>query len=108
MKEDPDRLLQTLDPPSRGWERLLERRAAKAADRPAWIAFAGGAVAAAIALLALDLTRAPPLSLSTAGARLEGRPVGGDTLRLLDEGRVTALPAAPGVRLYWAEPTARR
>jgi hypothetical protein len=104
MNEGAERLLQSLDPPPHGWERLVERRSMNARNaRPAWIAFASGAAAAALALLALDVRHVAPLPLPTAGARLEGKAVDGDPLRLIGAGHLTALPASPGVRLYWTD-----
>jgi hypothetical protein len=100
-REEP--LLTLLEPPPRGWERLLARR--HAVDSAPWavMAFASGACAAAVALLILDQLPTRPLTLPTSGARLLERPTTNPPLRLLDA-RAKPLPAAEGVQLYWAEP----
>lgn len=107
MNEDSERLLEHLDPPAGGWERLRARRDAEELQRAPWLAFATGLGAAALVFgVALPIPRTS-LTLPQSSARLQGRPVADEPLRLLSEGRATALPAVDGVQLYWTEPSAR-
>lgn len=97
-----DRLLQRLDPPPGGWQRLLDRREPASSWRAPLAALACSLAALAVALLQPQRHR---VELKLNGARLLGEHSQGITLSLLDSQRTVALPSSdPNVRLYWIEP----
>lgn len=106
---DPDRMLELLEPPPGGLERLRLRREAlqprKQSWEPSWGGLAaGGATAAAAAWLAI-LWQPPHLTMPMSGARLIGERSHGIGVEILDNGRAVALPSTdPNVRIYRVEP----
>lgn len=103
MKENPERLFEFVDPPIGGWERLRARRDAEELQRAPWLAFAAGLGVAALVFVVADPAPRISLTLPESSARLQGTVIADEPLRLLSEGRATALPAVDGVQLYWAE-----
>lgn len=98
-----ERVLEVLDPPRGGWEHLRARRDAEERQRAPWLAFAAGIGVAALGTMLANRNEGLSLTLPSSAARLQGTPVADEPLRLLDAGRAAPLPAAEGVRLYWAE-----
>ena len=94
----PDQLLQALDPPAGGWERLIHRR-----DRESWlIPVSALTCAVTIVVLALPWSHRHHIELKLNGARLLDEPSQGITLRMLDDRQIVALPSGnPNVKLYW-------
>ena len=96
----PSRILQSLDPPTRGWERLIRRRDA---DSSWLIPLAALTSAVAVVVFAFPWPH-HPIELQLNGARLLGQRSQGMTLRMLDKRKVVVLPSGdPNVRLYWIE-----
>ncbi len=98
----PSRLLQMLDPPAGGWQRLIRRRDAYSS----WLMPLGALTSAvAVVVLAFPQTHRHPLELQLNGARLMGERSQGTTLRVLDNRQTVALPSSdPNISLYWIEP----
>ena len=107
MNEDPERLLELVDAPTGGWERLRARRDAQELQRAPWLAFAAGAGLATVVFVLANTLPRTSLTLPESSARLQGMVIADEPLRLLDERRATALPAVDGVQLYWTEPIER-
>jgi hypothetical protein len=105
MNEDRERLLELVDPPAGGWERLRTRRDEEELQRAPWLAFAAGLGVAALAFVIADPFPRVSLTLPESSARLQGVAIADEPLRLLSAGRAMALPAAEGVQLYWTEPS---
>jgi len=103
MNELPERLLDVIDPPAGGWERLRARREAMEMQRGPWLAFAAGICVAALGVVVTKPVPRASLTLPPDSARLQGTSVADEPLKLLDDGRASQLPASEGVRLYWAE-----
>ena len=96
----PSPFLQNLEPPTGGWEYLVERR-----NNESW-SIAAAALTGAVAVLALAIfwPHRPPIELKSNGARLIGQHSQGITLRMLDGRHTTALPSDdPHVELYWID-----
>ena len=96
-------VLDLIDPPIGGWERLRSRRDSEDAQRAPWFAFAAGLVVASVGVVIGARLTGPSLTLPADAARLQGKSIADEPPRLLDSGRVAPLPAAQGVQLYWAE-----
>jgi hypothetical protein len=99
----PSRLLQMLEPPPGGWQRLLRRR-----DAESFWPMPLAALASAVVAVLIAFPRAPPahpIELQLNGARLMSERSEGETLRMLDDRKTVALPSSdPNVRVYWIEP----
>ena len=94
----PGRLLQTLDPPAGGWERLRERRN----EESSLFSTTALACAVAIVAIAVSLPHRDRLDLKLNSARLIGQRSEGITLRMLDNRQTVVLPSGdPNVKLYW-------
>jgi hypothetical protein len=103
MNEPSERLLESITPPAGGWERLRARRDAEELQRAPWLAFAAGFAVAALGVVLVSTGSRAPLTLPDSGARLQGRTVADEPLRLLDSGHASSLPATAGVQIYWTE-----
>jgi hypothetical protein len=89
-----DTILIPLEPPTGGWERLRSRRDAASDWAPSWWSLAsGGAVAAAVAWLAVA-TEQTPIRMQLAGSRLLGVPSEGVDLQILENGHRVAVPSS--------------
>jgi hypothetical protein len=100
-----DRILISLQPPAGGWERLHARRDSASRWAPSWWSLAsGGAVAAAVAWLAVA-TEQTPIRMPLAGARLIGVRSQGVDLQILQNGRSVAVPSSnTKVPIYFIGP----
>ncbi len=97
----PSRLLQTLDPPPAGWQRLLRRRDADSS----WLMPLAALTCAVVAVVvALPGPHRQAIELELNGARLMDERSQGTTLRILDDRKMVAVSSSePNVSLYWIE-----
>jgi hypothetical protein len=102
-----DRFLRTLDPPPRGWQRLIERRDAGSSS---WLAPLTSLVCAvAVLVVVFPWMERQPIELDLSGARLVGARSTGTTLQMLDGRKTVELSSSdPNVKVYWVEGEAAR